>query len=444
MKLDRHVHHRLRLQDALFVILLLVLAGLLAWLTQTWRHTSDWTAAARHTLDHESRQVVDLLDAPVDITAWVGPDRATRAGIEDLIERYRRAGADIRLEFHNPETSPGLARELGIRAGGELIVHHGGREQRLQNVNEGALTNALVRLTQTGERWIVFLEGHGERSPHGNANHDLGFLGERLRERGANVQTLDLSILPDIPGNTDVLVIAGPRDAYPDGHIDRITQYIERGGNLLWLTDTQPDAPLPEALAEWMGIERLPGIVTDPGAERYGLDNRGFLVIEAFADHPVSDGLGSVVLFPEAAALRARDRHGWRYEALVQSGERTWTAADGRTTEDFEAGAGDVIGPHVVAWAGERNGQRAAVIGDGDFLANAWIDNAANMEFGTRLFHWLSADDERIHIAPRRAPDLQIGLSATSAAMIGLGFLLVLPATMLAVGATIWWRRYRN
>ncbi len=154
MRLDRRNRRRLRLQNLLFVVLVLGLVGVLAWLAQSWRYTADWTQTSRNTLTAKSHEVLELIEDPVEMTVYIGPEPVTRRSIRDLVERYRRAGVDVRLEFVNPETNPALARELGIRQGGELIVRYGSREERLQRISEQSITSALARLARDRERWV--------------------------------------------------------------------------------------------------------------------------------------------------------------------------------------------------------------------------------------------------------------------------------------------------
>ncbi|MFW5969702.1 MAG: GldG family protein [Halofilum sp. (in: g-proteobacteria)] len=455
MRLDRRNRRRLRLQNLLFVVLVLGLVGILAWLSQTWRYTADWTQTSRNTLTEKSREVLELVDEPVEMTAYVGPEPVTRRSIRDLIERYQRAGIDVELEFVNPETNPALARELGIREGGELIVRKGDREERLQRISEQSITGALARLARDGERWVVFLEGHGERKPHGDDDADLGRFGDRLEERGFHVETLQLAEMPHIPDNTDLLVIASPQSDYLPGELARIRQYVEGGGHLLWLTEPDSGERL-GPLADDLGIRRHEGVVVDAGAQLFGTDTPDFAAISDYGDHPTVDGLEQLSLFPQAAALERIDTGGWDHTALLRTREESWAETGSIEGEiDFDRDAGETRGPLTLGFAGRRgppaegeeepeDGQRFAVIGDGDFLSNAYIGNGVNLDLGMRLVNWLVGDSAHIDIPPDTAPDTAVDLSRTAVIVLGFGFLLVLPAALLATGLLIGWRRRRR
>lgn len=449
MRLDARRRRRLRLQNAAFTVLVIAVVALAAWISQRYVYTADWTAAGHNTLAPQSVDAVELLDGPVEATAYIGPAPLQRRQLRELLERYHRAGAAIELEFINPETHPALIRELGIRHGGELVLRHGEREQRLQQVSEQSITNALLRLARTSPRWIVFLQGHGERDPHGDANFDLQSLGQRLSERGMQVQTLDLTRTGGIPDNTDVLVIASPREDYLPGEIEILRRYVRDGGHLLWLTEPEPDAAISgrlRALARDLGVQRRPGVVVDPLAKLFDTDAPDFAVGTDYGDHPVSADLSTAMLFPQAAPLAAVDGQGWEHTPLVRTRGEAWAETGPiRGTVKLEPDQGDRAGPVTLALAASRGaGQRVAVVGDGDFLANAHLGNGANLDFGMRLLNWLAGDDAQVQIASARPPGESLNLSRTALALIGGGFLIVLPLALIGAGVFIGLRRRRR
>ena len=88
--------------------------------------------------------------------------------------------------------------------------------------------------------------------------------------------------------------------------------------------------------------------------------------------------------------------------------------------------------------------QRVIVSGDGDFLSNTYLGNGANLDLGINMVHWLSNDDTFISIHPKSAPDQHLDLSPRAQAIIGFGFLLVLPLALLTTGIIIWIRRRKR
>ncbi len=449
MRLDARRRRRLRLQNAAFTALVIIVVALAAWLSQRYVYTADWTATGHNTLAPQSADAVAVLDGPIEATAYIGPEPLQRRQLRKLLQRYRRAGATIETEFINPETHPALVRELGIRRGGELVLRHGGREQRLQQVSEQSVTNALLRLARDSNRWIVFLQGHGERDPHGDASFDLDSFGQRLTERGMQLQTLNLARTGRIPDNTDVLVIASPREDYLPGEIKTLRRYVRDGGHLLWLTEPESEAAAGsrlQALARDLGVQANAGVVVDPLAEMFGTDAPDFAVGTAYGEHPVSAELSTATLFPQAAPVAATEGQGWEHTPLVRTRGEAWAETGPiRGTVQLEPGQGDRRGPLTLALAASRGaGQRIAIVGDGDFLANAHVGNGANLDFGMRLLNWLAGDDAQVQIAPAQPAGERLNLSRTAVAAIAGGFLIALPLALVATGAFIGLRRRRR
>ena len=88
--------------------------------------------------------------------------------------------------------------------------------------------------------------------------------------------------------------------------------------------------------------------------------------------------------------------------------------------------------------------QRVVVTGDGDFLSNTYLANSGNNELGTRIINWLSSDDEFIAIPPKISNDTQLNVSPTVLGIIGIGFLFILPAALIAIGIAIGLRRKKQ
>jgi len=88
--------------------------------------------------------------------------------------------------------------------------------------------------------------------------------------------------------------------------------------------------------------------------------------------------------------------------------------------------------------------QHIAVIGSGHFLANSYIGNGSNLDFGINLINWLVDDENLITIQPRATLDSNLTMSKFALTAIVTGFLIVLPLFFLLGGVTMWWRRRKK
>lgn len=457
MLVTRKTRWRLRADNLVFTVLFLAVVGLLAFLSTRYHLQADWTAGGRNSLSAASAELLGRLEAPIRITAYAREDDLLRETIRDLVDRYRREKGDVGLEFVNPDEVPDRVRELGITMDGELIVRYEGRTEHVQSHTEEALSNALQRLARAGERFLVFLTGHGERAPLGQANHDLGDFGRHLEQRGFNLQSLNLAEAGAIPENTSVLVVAGPQVDLLPGEVERLRAYLEGGGNLLWLHDPGPARGL-APLAEALGVAFPPGTIVDPTTRLFGIDHPAMVLVTGYPFHPVTRDFDLLTVFPQATPVTVDAPEGWEARALLTSSPNAWAetgelAGEVRFQEDQ-----DLPGPLDIGFALTRPrepapdapaddaapAQRVAVLGDGDFLSNSFLGNGGNLDLGFNLVNWLASDDRLLAIPAKTAPDTRLALGEGASMAIGFGFLFALPAGLLGAGIAIWLRRRRR
>lgn len=454
MKVTRASRRQLQFQNLVFVTGLLVVVGLLAWLSTRYDHETDWTISGRNTLSIDSRRLLDEMPDPVHITAFARDTPLLREHIRDLCARYQRHKPDVTLSFVNPDADPERVRDLGITLDGELLVAYQGRSEKVQDLSEQNLTNTLLRIARQEQRRVAFISGHGERDLHGQANHDLGKFGKLLEQKGIALQSLNLAINPEIPADINLLVIADPRVTLLPGEIKLIHRYVQAGGNLLWLLESGPLAGL-EPVAELLGLEPLPGVVVDATTQLFGIDNPAFALIPEYPLHAITRELNSLTLFPQATALEVATPDEWNAEPLLTTLNRAWTEIGPMSGNiRFDQDSDERMGPLDIGFvltrekpirdgSGNENSrqQRVVVIGDSDFLSNAFLGNGGNVNLGLNLFNWLNHDDQFITITARTAGDSNLELGKVAQAVIGFGFLFAVPLALLACGFFIWWRR---
>jgi ABC-type uncharacterized transport system involved in gliding motility auxiliary subunit len=452
MQVTRTSRRQLQLQNLIFVVGLLIMVGLLAWLSTRYSMEADWTRGGRNTLSLDSRQLLDEMPDDIHITAFATENNVVREHIRDLLARYQRYKPGVDLQFVNPDAEPDRTRDLGITMDGELLIAYQGRSEKIQSLSEQSLTNALLRIARQKQRKVVFLSGHGERDPRGQANHDFGQFGKMLEKKGIELSALNLAETPEIPADTNLLVIADPRVSLLTGEVHLLNNYVKQGGNLLWLAEPATSAGL-EPVAETLGIEFLPGVVVDATTQLFGIENPAFAIIPSYPMHPITREMSSLTLFPQAAALEVEAPEDWQAEPLLTTLDRSWTEIGPISgTIKFDEDSDERMGPLDIAYVFTRNRksasadeesgeQRVVVIGDSDFLSNAYLGNAGNVDLGLNLFNWLNHDDQFIAITARTAGDVNLELSKLAQTVIAFGFLFGLPLIMLGSGVGIWWRR---
>lgn len=434
-----------QINAVIFPLLLVIAMAILAWLSTRYVVLHDMTRDSRLSLSEPSIALLQQLPGPVIIDVFV--NRADQLGqrVQLLMDRYQRAKHDLTINYISPEENPDQVREHSIRYPAEMLLHYQERVERVENPSEQAITNGLAKLLRGDYRWLVFLTGHGERNPSGDANFDLGNFTTRLEQRGLSSRTLNLADSAVIPDNTSLLIIASPQVALLAEEWQLIMAYLDKGGNLLCLSEpgkSQHIAPL----AERFGLRFLAGIAVDAIGQKFRITQPDLIPITRYPEHPITEGFALTTLFANAAAIQFDNSEKWQIEPLILSSDQSWTETSPlRDQIDYNADQ-EQRGPLALAVAITSisdQQQRIVISGDGDFLANSYLGNGGNPDLGLRMINWLSRDDALINIPFRAASDLDFEMPKTTTAMIGIGFLIVLPLMFATAAIIIGWRRRR-
>ncbi len=424
MKLSARLHHSLYLKNfSISAIIFAILCGL-AFLSYRYNHEVDITANGSNTLSAGTQKVLASLPDPVLITVYIKTAHPLKRQIKPLLERYRNYKANFNIKFVDPEMNLEKARELKIGSQGLIVAEYQGRSEKISFLDESTLSNALLQLGNGKERWVSFLTGHGERSPIGVANFDLGSFGKELELRNIKAQPLNLAEVGTIPDNSAVLVLAAPRMALLAGELQLLEDYLAKGGNLLVLTD--PDDKNIAVIEHAIGVHKSAGALVDASSKLYGINDPSFVLVSKYSRHPITQGMeNNITVYPAAAALVVDKNSGFDAVPILQKDSAILGYA---LTRDIQG----------------KNQQRVVIIGDGDFLSNTFLGNVGNAELGMRILNWLTHDDQFIDVPIKQATGKSLQLSPIAIGMIGVFFLLVMPLGLMGTGFWVWRSRKRR
>jgi ABC-type uncharacterized transport system involved in gliding motility auxiliary subunit len=536
MQITTKTYYQIRLQNTIFLIFLFIAFGLIAWISTRHSTEFDWTHSHRHTLSTASRELLTQFSGPITITVYASMSEEVRRPIKNLIQRYQREKSDISLHFIDPYTVPDKFRELGLRSDGALLIDYQQRTERVQEapqrLTEQDITFALERLVRNENHQIVFLQGHGERNPYLSTDASVSKWTQALIKRGFKIQTINFAQQPYLPEETRILIIASPQSQLLPGETAMINEYVENGGNLLWLLDMNQLWGL-ESLAQKFALTVEPGILVDPVTQFFQIDNPTMVSIttEGYAYHPITEGLDKyLTLFPQAHGLKIEtttpENDVWEAIPLLTTNAQVWSETsklEGTIKYEPET---DIGGPLNIAFALIRDfspepeldpekldalkekpasesdaeaveketkesaetdekasetlslqeieeldnlgfenpadkildleeeteeeidegepvfvEQRVIIVGESDFLSNAFLHYGGNLELSLKIIDWLAQEDNLIHIPAKKALDLKLNLSPNTVIFLGTFFLFLLPLTLISIGISIWLQR---
>ncbi len=419
----------------------LAIAGLWAWLSLQYPAQLDMTAQGRHSLSDSSVAVLESLDGAVQVDVWIGENEQARATIRRKIELYQQYKGDINWQFIDPAKEPQRARQLGIGRGFELVFSLDGRTQRVRSLSEPDITHALVRLKRESRVKVRYVTGHLERQINTVTADSHSYFVDHLRTLGFDIASVDLDSSHELE-QIDLLVIAAPRGMFSAAHEAVLSDYVNAGGNVLWLLEY--GTPLaPAKLAQELGLSILPGVVVDTAAVSLKLDTPDFVVIKQYPEHPALPQSLGTTLYPQSVGLQLSETDGWQMQPLLASGDGSWTELGELTGQvRYDPGTPERPGPIMIGATLQRAlgdaEQRVALIGDADFIANRWLANGSNLYLAQQLYLWLGSHQPELQIEPIRARDVQFELPRLWLWIFGVGMLLLLPIGLLVVAVLVW------
>ncbi len=443
-----------RLQHITFVVLLITCLGFAGWLSEEFNFRSDWTAGARHSLSKDSIKLLSELKGPIQLRSYQPDDPSLLQAIREILTRYQNYKADFTFNIINPDIYIEQAKSDAIQRYGQSIVEYQGKLERIDTLNEESLTNALMRLHRGTSPKIYFLSQHGERSIQDNSGTGYSLLAQKLQQTGFDVSAINL-LQQDIQTSGSVLVLSSISKPLLASELELIQQYLNAGGNFLWLQDPGID-PSQQSLSELLNITFLDGVVVDDNekiSRMLQLSHAAMLPVLEYKLHPVTQDMQYYTLFTTATAIIANtDESEWIHSDLLITSNTSWSETSDLLTDVIFHSDTDIPGPLSLGIALQRQlkdndrltAQRIIVIGDSDFASNHNIGHGANLDLILKSFNWLSEDDSLISIAAKDAPDLELNMTPTTASVIALLFFLIIPLGLASTGIVIWLRRRKR
>ena len=469
-------HIALRIQNVIFYVLFVVIIGLLAWVGKTYHKGFDATKSQRNSLSQTTQQLLKKIDKPISLTAYVPDDAVVHANLKQLVDKYKKYNDNIKLEIINPDLDPSRAKQDGIDYSGQLLVKLGEQSEKVNSVDEQTMLDVLQRLSRTEPRLVIFIEGHNERSPLNAKSNGMSELAKVLEQKGFLLQPHNILRTQSLPENTSFVILAAPQKDFLDGEVSIISDYLKKGGNLLWLHEPGGLLGL-DNIEQQLGLKINEGTLLDANQalqEMLGIQHPAAIAIIDYGQSALTSKLSAHTLFPFATPIE-RDESpkekgakvgGWKYQPLLTTLPTSWMeSGDIQGNVKFDDDA-DKPEPLDIAVAMTRDvessvdddnsqasseenksrkpkEQRVLVIGDSDFMLNSYIGQGSNLELASNIFNWLSVDDDLLSIKAKVAPGTKLNLS--TAGRIGLaGLWLGLPLLLLLIGTLRWLKRRKR
>lgn len=145
------------------------------------------------------------------------------------------------------------------------------------DISEEKITNAIVNLTLAEKPKIYFLTGHNEYS----IETEMTILNAYLTNEVNEIATLDLLVKEQVPEDASLLVISSPQKDFLDTEVEKITNYINNGGKILWMNDPTFQGttfPNMQKILDLFGTKFDAGIILEQDEDKMALQSPNYII----------------------------------------------------------------------------------------------------------------------------------------------------------------------
>lgn len=358
----------------------------------------DFSQEQLYTLTDESKEKVKDIDKDVNIYFVGYTDEDSNL---DLAKQYHNANEKITAEAVDANSRPDLVEKYGIESGSEgIIVECGDKSQVLTasdlytydtttyeqiSIAEEKLTSAIMSVTTDDVPKVYFLEGYSNYS----LSENMYYLGMYLSNEINEVDTLNVLTTGSISDDCDTLVITTPSKDFDDVATKAITDYINRGGNILWLNAAVAQAqnfPNVNSILALYGVEPFEvGRIVETDTSKMAL-NSPYVIIPELEYTDVTKDLYNTtgVIFINATKINVNEDNLETLKvnkvdlAVTSDGSYFQSDLTGQTDASDEETGSFVVGAELdktITEANEETGTQAVtsklvIYGENDFISD--------------------------------------------------------------------------
>ena len=317
------------------------------------------------TTGEQTAEILEALDEDVTLylIAQQGSEDTT---LLELLERYEGLSGHITVETRDPVLYPNFVSQYTDENLSENSVIVVGQERSravdfydiygysvdystysssLDSFDgEGQITSAIDYVTAEEIPVLYTLEGHDEASLSAT-------LTASIEKENIEIRSLSLLTSEAVPEDARILLIYGPLSDISAEEKEKITAYLDRGGQVIYLLGyTDQETPNLDALLAEYGISLTDGLVMEGSSDHY-LPNYPYYLLPdiSYSDY-TADVSSRYVLLPfsqgmtEAGSEAEETDDSLSYESLLTTSAEAYSKTN-LESENMEMEEGDIAGP---------------------------------------------------------------------------------------------------
>jgi ABC-type uncharacterized transport system involved in gliding motility auxiliary subunit len=325
-----------------------------------------------------------------------------------LLEQYRARKNDIEIEKIDIDVQPDKVMEYNISSEATLVIEYNDKRQYVTDRDELNVTNALIKISRTSDPVVYFVTGHNEQSIQSKENEGLSFIFEAMKNSAIDVRPLTLSTTQEIPFDSKVLILFGPKTRLMKSEVLAIEHFLDRGGRLFLGLDpdlnTDANREMRDLLMHYH-LNLRNDLVVDRKSFVNGSNGTIPLVDTFNPDHPITRKFKGQAFFPLVSSIEEFEpttkKPDEKITFLTSSNNypESWAETSLKEivagTPSFTPGK-DIAGPINLMATYESSKNKIVLIGNSSLVSNAYMKYGNNFALFLNSLSWLVDEDRLI------------------------------------------------
>lgn len=432
----------------------------------------DTTSNQLFTVSEQTEKLVGGLEDEVTIY-WIVRSGYEESYLGTLLDQYKALSDKLRVVKKDPDVYPTFTEQYTSSFTENSLIVVSGDRYRYVDYNdifvldyysyyyygqsswsfygESEVTSAIDYVVSEDLPKVYLLTGHGEASLSST-------FASAVEDENIETENLSLLTLETVPEDADCILINTPQSDISEDEKSKLLDYLGNGGNLFLITDPPQSGKLTnlEALMEYYGVTAADGIVVE-GNQNYYVWGTSYYLLPEIQSHTITSPLNSAgyyVLLPIAQGLTVSGdlRDTLSVTELLTTSNSAFSKIAGYDLTTYEKEEGDIDGPFALAVA------ISDTVDDGISSDIVWVSSGALVDdqtnsqvsggnqdlFLNALNYLCDAEESSISIHAKSLDSEVLTMDSSTASLLTVLVLGIIPVVYLAVGIVIWARRKRR
>ena len=318
---------------------------------------------------------------------------------------------------------------------------------------EGQITSAVAYVTADEIPVLYTLEGHDEAALSAS-------LTSSIEKENIEIKSLSLLTNEAVPEDAQMLLIYGPLSDISEDEKNKITNYMDRGGQVIYLRGyTDQETPNLDSILNEYGISLAEGIVLEGDSDHYLPNYPYYLLPDINYSAYTSDVLSHYVLMALAEGMTEtaagtesgeEEDGSLNYESLLTTSAEAYSKVN-LESENLGMEDGDIAGPFdlgvVVTKTLDDGNEAKLIVFSSETLLDEQVDamvSGGNSTLFMNVLSQLADHESTVSIEAKSMSVTLLTVTAGSAIFWGLLTILIIPLFLLSLGGVIWFQRRKR